>query len=104
MLLVLAPVFFLGLLLEVGLPFAMILMTFTMGLAITGPSRWLRWSIVFVIASAALIASVNYLLPHLPKDGIVIAIITVGLVPLTPAFYLWLAYLAKPRVPVESVE
>ena len=99
---VLAIALLLGLVLEGGLPFAIILVTFTMGLAIAGPSRWLRWSIVFVIASAALIASVIFVQPHLPKGGVVAGVIAVGLIPLAPAFYLWLAYLVRLRATIES--
>jgi hypothetical protein len=99
---ILAIALLFALVLEGGLPFTMILLTFAMGLAIARPSMWLRWSIVFVIASAALIASVIFVQPHLPKEGIVAGVITVGLLPLTPAFYLWLAYLVRLRAPMES--
>ena len=99
LLLILAAVFLLGLLIDVGLPFAMFIVTFAMGLAIVGPSRWLRWSIVFAIASAAIIAGASYLVPKLPKDSILIGTMTFSLAPLAPAFYLWLGYLARLREP-----
>lgn len=96
LLLILATVFLLGLLIQGGLPFALLLMTFTVGLAITGVSRWLRWSIVFVIASAAIFMAAAYAQQHFPKDGIVLGTLIFGFAPLTPAFYFWLAHLSRP--------
>lgn len=88
----LAAIFLLGLLLEIGFPFALVLMTYAMGLALAGPSRWHKWSIVFAIVTALIPAAAIYLWPKLPQDGILIGIIMFGLAPLLPAFYLWLAH------------
>ncbi|WP_431479417.1 hypothetical protein [Massilia eburnea] len=86
---------FVLLLVLVSLNYALIMiaLTFSVGLAIAGPANWLRWTATFAAVSALSGAIVEYGLPKLLPEGVISGLVLCGLMPLTPAFMLWLAHL-----------
>lgn len=96
LLLLLVIVFVLALLVETRLAIAPFLITFIIGLAIAGPARWLAWTAVFVVASA-FASVVLYFLTKLSSNGVLAGVVVFGLLPLIPAFQLWLACLLRRR-------
>ncbi|MGW8394804.1 hypothetical protein [Pseudoduganella sp. HUAS MS19] len=92
----LAAVFIMALLIETRLAIAAFLVTFFIGLAIAGPSRWLAWSVVFAAANICAMVVLHFL-AKLSIDGILAGLLGFGLLPLTPAFFLWLASLLRRR-------
>ena len=81
-----------------SLNYALILaaVTFAVGLAIAGPAHWFKWTITFLAASTLLGAIAGYFFRQVP-DGVVGGLIMCALMPLVPAFLLWLAHLINAR-------
>lgn len=82
--------------LGVGLA-ALPIMTFAIGLAIVGPSKWLKWTGVFLLAAAVSGVMFVKAATILPKDGVWLGIGLFGIVPLLPTLFLWLAVLVRGR-------
>ena len=96
LLLFLAAVFMLALLIETRLAIATFFVTFFIGWAIAGPARWLAWTVAFIVAGTAATVAL-YFLVKLAGDGVLAGVAGFGLLPLTPAFLLWLASLLRLR-------
>jgi hypothetical protein len=96
LLLVLAAVFLLGLLIETRLAIATMLVTFFLGLAIAGPSKWLSLTVALVMTGVFAITAV-YLLAAWSNGGILAGLIGFGILPLAPALFLWMACLIRRR-------
>ena len=96
LLLLLAAIFMLALLIETRLAIATFFVTFFIGWAIAGPARWLAWTVVFIVAGTAATVAL-YLLVKLAGDGLLAGVAGFGILPLTPAFLLWLASLLRRR-------
>jgi hypothetical protein len=81
-----------------SLNYALILaaVTFAVGLAIAGPAHWFKWTITYLAASTLLGAIAGYFFRQVP-EGVVGGLIMCALVPLVPAFLLWLAHLINAR-------
>jgi peptidoglycan/LPS O-acetylase OafA/YrhL len=77
--------------------FALPIMTFSLGLAIAGPSNWIKWTAVFLLA--AMLSGVIFALgvAIVPTDGVWLGLGLFGIVPLLPALLLWLAVLVRGR-------
>lgn len=92
----LAAVFMLALLIETRLAIAAFFVTFFIGWAIAGPARWLAWTVVFIVAGTVATVAL-YFLVKLAGDWPLAGVAVFGLLPLTPAFLLWLASLLRRR-------
>jgi hypothetical protein len=69
---------------------------FAMGLAFAGPANWLRWTLAFLAASALIGIVFTVVLPLIP-NAILSGILMCALMPLGPAFMLWLARRIRAR-------
>ncbi|HEY0589814.1 MAG TPA: hypothetical protein VGD52_27050 [Pseudoduganella sp.] len=94
LLVLLAAVFIFALLIETRLAIATLFVTFFIGWAIAGPARWLAWTVVFIIASAFTMA-VLHVLAKSASGGLLAGVLGFGILPLTPAFFLWLASMLR---------
>lgn len=92
-----AAVVLLVVLVSLNYALIMIALTFSVGLAIAGPANWLRWTVTFAAVSALSSAIVEYGLPKLLPEGVISGLLMCGLMPLAPAFLLWLAHLIRTR-------
>jgi hypothetical protein len=90
-----AAVVLLLMLISLNYGLIMIALTFSVGLAIAGPANWLRWTAAFlatsVISGAIMACWFRQALP----EGVFGGIVLCGLMPLAPAFMLWLAHLIR---------
>jgi hypothetical protein len=80
-----------------GVVFTLTVITFAIGLAIAGPSKWIKWTTVFLLAAAVsglIFATAGTIIP---KDGVWLGLGLFGIVPLLPALFLWLAVLVRGR-------
>ncbi|SFG35838.1 hypothetical protein SAMN05518865_11166 [Duganella sp. CF458] len=76
-------------LLPLLLALLMPVLTFAVGLVIAGPGKRLRWTVLFVATSTLFGFATPYLFR---QDGLLIGLVMFGIVPLAPAFMLWLAW------------
>jgi hypothetical protein len=83
--------------LRLGAVLALPIMTFSIGLAIVGPSKWIKWIAVFLIAAMASGAIFAIAKAFIPMEGVWVGLALFGIVPLLPALFLWLAVLLRGR-------
>lgn len=98
-----AAIVLLLMLLSFNYALIMTALTFAVGLAIAGPANWLRWTVTFVATSALSGAILAYGFPRSMPEGVISGLVMCALMPLVPAFMLWLAHLihkhSAPRPP-----
>lgn len=82
---------------RLGMGFALPLLTFAIGLAIVGPSNWLKWVALFSVVAMLTVGAFSLAASILPKDGVWVGLFMFGLIPLLPAFFLWLANVMRRR-------
>jgi hypothetical protein len=81
--------------LRLGAALALPIMTFAIGLAIAGPSKWIKWIAVFFLAAAVSGVIFATAKAIVPVDGVWVGLGLFGIVPLLPALFLWLAVLVR---------
>lgn len=83
--------------LRLGMVLALPLLTYGIGLAIVGPSKWVKWSGTFLLVAAISGVVLTTATAILPKDGVWVGLGMFCIVPLLPALLLWLAVLVRGR-------
>jgi hypothetical protein len=84
-------------LLRLGMGIALPLLTFGVGLAVVGPSKWAKWTGAFLLVAAISGVVLAAATAILPKDGVWVGLVLFSLVPLLPALFLWVAVLIRGR-------
>jgi hypothetical protein len=83
--------------LRLGAVLALPIITFSIGLAIVGPSKWIKWIAVFLLAAMVSGGIFAIAMAIVPMEGMWVGLGLFGIVPLLPALFLWLAVLVSGR-------
>lgn len=74
------------------------LLAFFCSLALVGPGNRVIWCTVFALLSMAMFALLAWVLTHLPEQGRLLGgVLLYGLLPLSPAVFLWVAHRLRLR-------